>query len=316
MLESLGIKLINLVKKKGIKLFTRVYALLTLIAAISAYWFATFELQPAKALDVVDIIIEGSILLLILIAYMLIAQLNIVRLQFGWGILAIGRLIDFFDEFTEEPEFLNTVLEGILVIIGLSLVVMGVYQAYLNLKSNVIRLKELQKELRTRVITDPLTGLYNRWYFNERVEEEARRAKRYGHPFSFVVIDVDKFKDINDQYSHSVGDEVLKEVGKYLTTSVRESDIVFRYGGDEFVILLPETKSDEAQELVNRLQAGVTKVNPGKKYLGTKGIRLSFGVATWEPQTNISWEEVLKESDVRMYKDKMKNRTGLSKGNP
>lgn len=171
---------------------------------------------------------------------------------------------------------------------------------------DITELKQLEEKLRKRAIIDGLTGLYNRTYFNERIKEEVERARRYNHPLSFVMVDVDKFKEINDCYSHIEGDEVLKEVARQLLASIRKSDIAFRYGGDEFLLVLPETDEKGVQMVVQRIYQEIEAVNGVREKAQRPGISLSIGWATWEAQGNSKWQDTLKESDMKMYQDKMR----------
>ncbi|MBO8128873.1 MAG: diguanylate cyclase [Peptococcaceae bacterium] len=170
---------------------------------------------------------------------------------------------------------------------------------------DITELKQLEDKLRKSAITDGLTDLYNRTYFNERIKEEVERARRYNHPLSFVMVDIDNFKEINDRYSHIEGDEILKEVARQLLASIRKSDIAFRYGGDEFLLVLPETNEAGAQMVVQRIQQEIEVINGIRKKARKPSISLSIGWATWEPQANRKWQDVLKESDLKMYQDKM-----------
>src|SRR5206468_2247923 len=99
---------------------------------------------------------------------------------------------------------------------------------------------KLQDKLRSQSIRDPLTGLFNRRYMEESLEREFSRATRTRRPLSAVMIDLDNFKQVNDKYGHDAGDEVLAQVGQLLGASVRKADIVCRYGGEEFTLILPE----------------------------------------------------------------------------
>ncbi|QGP94001.1 Diguanylate cyclase, GGDEF domain [Neomoorella glycerini] len=174
--------------------------------------------------------------------------------------------------------------------------------------SDITQLKELEQELLRQATEDALTGLYNRCYFNNRIKQEVERAGRYGHPITFIMIDIDDFKEINDRYSHLMGDEVLKLVARYLQSSVRESDLAFRYGGDEFLLVLPETDGPGASKVIARVKEEIAAFNAGAREEGyPEGFKLSlsFGIATWEPESTRKWEEVLKESDLLMYQEKM-----------
>jgi diguanylate cyclase len=118
---------------------------------------------------------------------------------------------------------------------------------------------------------DMLTGVLTRGGLNVHAQREIARANRYDTPLSFVVVDLDDFKDVNDTSGHTVGDRVLTQVAEELKTSVRTTDLVFRVGGDEFVLLLPHTSLEQASQLVNRLRSqashpwswGATQLRPG-----------------------------------------------------
>lgn len=114
------------------------------------------------------------------------------------------------------------------------------------------RLFEKVQDLATK---DPLTGLYNRRHFFDAAENEFAQAKRYGTPLSLIMLDMDNLKTMNDHYGHTMGDRMLAEVGRLLRLGIRTADIAARYGGDEFVILLPGTNIDEALNLANRLHS-------------------------------------------------------------
>ena len=126
---------------------------------------------------------------------------------------------------------------------------------------------------------DALTGLYNRWFLTDKIEAEINRSLRHGAPLSLMMLDIDHFKRVNDTYGHSAGDHVLQSVGKVLRESCRVYDIPSRYGGEEFCILLPETKIDNTSVVANRIRERLQSADmevPGASVVVTA----SIGVAT------------------------------------
>lgn len=148
---------------------------------------------------------------------------------------------------------------------------------------------------------DALTGLYNRRYLNMQLEQEFKRAKRYGNPLSVVICDIDHFKKINDAFSHQVGDEVLKTLGRIFRAYSRSVDTVARFGGEEFVLVLPETPKEKAAVLCEKLRAAVehypwSEIHPELK------VTISFGISD-----NVRlghYEKMLAEADERLYEAK------------
>ncbi len=160
----------------------------------------------------------------------------------------------------------------------------------------------LQNKLKEQAIRDPLTGVYNRYYLNELLAQESARSKRYDRPIAFLMIDIDRFKEINDRFGHQMGDRVLRETAKLLEEQVRDSDIVVRYGGDEFLIILPET-IDEIDALKERIHKEVARYGDILKPLDFP-ITLSIGSAYWNPDDSNALETILAEADRQMYKAK------------
>jgi diguanylate cyclase (GGDEF)-like protein/putative nucleotidyltransferase with HDIG domain len=157
--------------------------------------------------------------------------------------------------------------------------------------------------------TDGLTGLFNHRYFHERLEEEISRSSRFGTTLSMIMMDLDLFKPYNDIYGHVAGDEVLRQIGQCIKHSVRGIDIACRYGGEEFTIILPETRLDDAHTVAERIRKAI------ELEMFTKQIPLtaSLGVASW-PTDGVTKEELVASADGAMYLAKAmgRNRTCLS----
>jgi diguanylate cyclase (GGDEF)-like protein len=145
-----------------------------------------------------------------------------------------------------------------------------------------IRIRKALDERRAQrlAITDGLTGLYNRRYFEERLEEETRRSRRYNRPMSILMIDIDYFKNYNDACGHLKGDEVLKQIARTLQKHSRETDIAARYGGEEFVMILPETDARNASRLGDRIRKSVEETSfEGQEQIPSKRVTISVGVS-------------------------------------
>ena len=147
-----------------------------------------------------------------------------------------------------------------------------------------------------QAITDGLTLLKTHRYFMETLDGECRRSMRLGHIFSLIILDLDGFRQVNDRHGHLEGDKVLKAVANLLSDRVRQSNVVARYGGDEFAIMLPETSTEEAEYLAERLRAHIE----ADHYLAAHGVTASFGIATF-PVHGSTQEEILRVADSGMY---------------
>lgn len=145
---------------------------------------------------------------------------------------------------------------------------------------------------------DPLTNTYNRLKFNEALSNELEVAKRYGNTFSLIMFDIDHFKQFNDQNGHSFGDKVLKAIANLVQESVREVDVFARWGGEEFVILLPQTHCQEASALAERLRALIYKESLKKEM----DLTCSFGVTSFLSQDD--QELIMERVDRALYKAK------------
>jgi diguanylate cyclase len=170
-------------------------------------------------------------------------------------------------------------------------------------------LQTKQAELEILARTDGLTGLNNRRHFMEQVGHEFRRTQRQERPLSIVMIDLDHFKQVNDTYGHQVGDRVLAGVARVLRDTIRATDLVGRFGGEEFVLALPETDAADAHDLAKRLCQAVREwaYEPASE-LPILHTSCSLGVATWWPGSADSLEEILRRADTALYRAKEQGR--------
>jgi len=184
---------------------------------------------------------------------------------------------------------------------------------YLQLEQANQELKEDNSRLQQLLVHDEKTTLLNYRAFNQRLQEEFRRARRYREYLSLMMLDLDYYKDVNDRYGHPSGDDVLREFGRILTRSTRETDLVARFGGDEFVVLLPATAGPPAFKLAERIRQAM---EAHSFQLGEEAVRItsSQGIATFPVNPRIlSHEDLVKESDKALYlaKEAGRNRTVL-----
>jgi diguanylate cyclase (GGDEF)-like protein len=161
------------------------------------------------------------------------------------------------------------------------------------------------KKLQLNAVTDPLTGLHNRRLFGETFEKEINRARRYGLPLGLVILDLHRFKEVNDKHGHPRGDEVLQAAAATLMKTLRTSDSAFRIGGDEFALLLPQTDAAQALALSRRI-ATVFEETLQPLQL-TVGVSMDHGVATF-PLDGEQTDQLIRIADERLYRLKYANR--------
>jgi diguanylate cyclase (GGDEF)-like protein len=168
----------------------------------------------------------------------------------------------------------------------------------------VLEYEEL-KNLQRHAVTDPLTGLHNRRLFDETLEKELNRARRYAHHLSLVTLDLHRFKEVNDKYGHPRGDEVLHAAATTLRKALRTSDSAFRTGGDEFALILPQTDSAQASALSRRI--GIVFSEILRPLNLTISVSMDHGVATY-PQDADQRDQLIRIADERLYHFKHRSR--------
>ncbi|MBI5634259.1 MAG: diguanylate cyclase [Nitrospirae bacterium] len=179
-----------------------------------------------------------------------------------------------------------------------------------NHVSHIIDKIKLFQETKRLSITDGLTGLFNSRYFYRFLDLEISRTKRYGSSFSLMLFDIDNFKKLNDTYGHQAGDEVLQELARILKSVSRETDVVVRYGGEEFVIILPNTSEEEAITLAYRILQTVQETKIMINATEQVSITVSGGVASF-PQNASTAKSLLNAADSAMYAAKTAGRNTI-----
>jgi diguanylate cyclase (GGDEF)-like protein len=161
----------------------------------------------------------------------------------------------------------------------------------------------LEEELRRLAFTDAQTSLFNHRHFQTLLDEEIRRAQRYGRPLSIIFLDLDSFKAFNDTYGHPAGDTLLREVSGVLRANLRAVDMAARYGGEEFVVILPETAGEQAAVLAERLREAVEQMEVCVEEGRVPHVTVSVGVASF-PANAQTKSELIEAADKAQYEAK------------
>lgn len=209
----------------------------------------------------------------------------------GLGLLM---LVTTFTSFAPAPYVRGTV-HGALLLVALVLL-----RQYVVLQEN-IRLRLSAQRL---AVTDDLTGLHNRRYLSETLDREVQRAERYRHPLTMLLLDVDGFKELNDSYGHLVGDDILRSLAQLIIHQVRRVDILARFGGDEFALILPETDAAGAAVVERKIKDCVQ----AREFRG-KRLSISAGMGVFTP--GASSDSLLHAADMALYRDKGRPAIGI-----
>ena len=172
--------------------------------------------------------------------------------------------------------------------------------------SDITEQENYKKELEMLAIKDPLTHIGNRRFFHQKLDEEILLSQRYNNPFSLIIFDIDFFKKVNDNYGHDMGDKVLVEYTKFISSMLRDTDIFCRIGGEEFIVILRNTTKDKAYMLAQKLRESV------ENHKAVLPITMSFGVAGYEKGDDDT--SIYKRVDIALYKAKETGRNKVVLG--
>jgi diguanylate cyclase (GGDEF)-like protein/putative nucleotidyltransferase with HDIG domain len=161
----------------------------------------------------------------------------------------------------------------------------------------------LYKRAKQQATTDELTGVFNQNYFHQRMEEEIARSTRFGEVFTVIFLDIDNFKQHNDNAGHLVGDQIIRNIGQTIKNNLRESDLCFRYGGDEFAIVLPKTSLEGSGVVAQRILDEIPKLKTVSKI----PLTVSLGIASW-PTDGVLKNDIIHSADAALYHSKHKGK--------
>ena len=285
---------------------TTVLVIATFIAVYHSHFF-----EKVRPIDFYSVVAEGFITSIILYFIFKIQdglECKVIYrlLTYGFGLLFIALWTDTLDELYDSPAIITTIFEDLFQLCGFVLIVAGL-SLWLKLNTRVkLQLNDLAN-------TDSLTGLLNRRAFSEILKLEHEKYLRYKEKFSLLIIDIDHFKSVNDVYGHSAGDETLKVFSDAVKTHLRKSDTLCRWGGEEFLILLPNSDEKSSQILAEKLRLEIEGLSI--QYLKDRiKFTVCIGIASIN-KNDSSPENLIHRADIALFaaKDSGRNKVHLAK---
>lgn len=275
--------------------------ILTILATLIAYCGSLFA--PIVDIELSNLASEASVTFIVLIAVLLInnsATYNSKQLfvKVGLTFLFLSLLADTIDEIRAVSDLYSLIFEDVAEFLGYLILLVGII-SWLRLESSY------KSNLEHLARTDVLTGALNRRAFGDFLARELSRSERFHHPLSLVLLDIDNFKQLNDEYGHLFGDSVLKEFCRIIHSEIRHSDVFCRWGGEEFVILLPETNVKDAFHIIEKLRQLIA-ATPFSTHEHSTAITFSAGIASY-PQ-KLDADALVKAADLCLYEAKSNSR--------
>lgn len=280
-------------------LFLILYALLFSYFSLSLY---RNNLTP----DILDALIEFVLAVLMLVLFSLFqfyqgslkAYSNI---SLGLAITFVTNVTDVLDEFCDFPTVISYLTDDFPKIISLIFIIFGIKEWINNNRKMIQKLEEL-------ATYDGLTQIFNRQSIDSKLSYSISKVRRYPAPLSIILFDIDHFKKINDTYGHSIGDNVLKELAKVTENSLRELDLLGRYGGEEFLIVLQETTVEGAHTVAEKIR----KTIENNSFDTAPSVTVSMGIA--ELRENEIAEHFVQRADMALYiaKDRGRNQAVIA----
>jgi len=226
-------------------------------------------------------------------------------MSYGITFLYVGLFQDLMDEFYEIEGILAE-LENIFIPIGLIIISVAIVLRFLEEEKNKLLLSQKTEDIYDKSIKDPLTGLYNRYHLEEHLETILDRLIDINSNISVAFIDIDDFKAVNDVHGHLKGDELLTMLGTEIRNCIRESDYAFRYGGDEFLIIYPNTKVKAALTITERVKKNISSS------LKIKGIKSSLSIGVTSHKRSENYKALINRVDKGMYESKKNGKNQIT----
>ena len=288
---------------RGSLLTVSIVVLLSVIVVV----FAAMTLPVQPRMSGIEIVGESIVVAATLITIVLVMRISahtIVSVLLGGGaaIFYLSTLMNVLDEIFAGPASLR-LFEDLLLSFGIVAISIGLFLFVRNQRNLLSDVEEARNRMAELSITDGLTGLYNSRHFYDRLNEEMTRGIRYQRPLSLLLIDIDDFKRHNDEYGHVSGDRVLRRLGRLVLSILRENDSAYRYGGEEFTVILPETGEEQAVAVAERM-----RVRFERELFENNTKSVSVGVATYRQGDDS--RKFVEAADHAMYRAK---RTGKNR---